>query len=155
MPMSLTQLHVAISLVAIATGAVSLWGVATNRKPGAVTAVFLATTILTSVTGFLFPISSLTPAVVFGLISLPLLAAAVAALYAFHLRGAWRPVFVVCASLALYLNAFVGVFQAFQKLGALQVLAPTQSEPPFIVAQVILIALVLTAATLGVKRFAR
>jgi hypothetical protein len=153
MPINLTSVHTAISVIGILSGAFVLLGLAGNRSPGWMTAVFLGSTILTSVTGFLFPISGITPAVLFGLISLPLLAAAVAALYGFGMRGAWRPIYVITAIVAFYLNAFVGVFQSFQKIGALHALAPTQSEPPFVIAQVVLLIVVIAAAVAALLRF--
>src|SRR5262245_45502355 len=101
----------------------------------------------------MFPIGGLTPGLVIDAISLVVLAVAVAALYAFRLPGPWRLVSVVTALLALYLNVFVGVVQAFQKLSFLQPLAPTQSEPPFQIAQGALLVLFILAGILAVRRF--
>ena len=84
---------------------------------------------------------------------LVVLAVALAALYAFHLSGAWRSVYVITAVLALYLNVFVGVVQAFQKLPFLQALAPTQSEPPFAVAHLAVLAVFAVLGYLAVRRF--
>jgi hypothetical protein len=142
-----TTLHVIISLVAMASGAVVLIGMLGGRQLEGLTALFLATTVLTSVTGFFFPFTRLLPSHVVGIISLVVLAAALAALYVFDLAGAWRWIYVAGAVLALYLNVFVGVVQAFQKLSFLQPLAPTQSEPPFLVTQV---AVLVTFVALGV-----
>jgi hypothetical protein len=151
--LAFTTLHVVISLIGIAAGFVVLYGLLNSQRLEAWTAVFLATTILTSVTGFMFPIDGLTPGLVIGAISLIVLALALVALYAFRLAGPWRWVYVVTALLALYLNVFVGVVQAFQKLAFLQPLAPTQSEPPFAVAQLALLALFLALGFLAVRRF--
>jgi hypothetical protein len=148
-----TTLHVVISLIGIASGLVVLYGLTTAQKLETWTAVFLATTILTSVTGFMFPIGGLTPGLVIGAISLVVLAVALTALYVFRLAGPWRWVYVVTALLALYLNVFVGVVQAFKQLALLQPLAPTQSEPPFAVAQVAVLALFLAAGFLALRRF--
>jgi hypothetical protein len=148
-----TTLHVVISLIGIATGLVVLYGLVNARKLEAWTAVFPATTILTSVTGFMFPIGGPTPALAIGAISLVALAIALLALYAFRLAGPWRWVYVLAALLALYLNVFVGVVQAFQKLAVLQPLAPTQSEPPFAAAQLAVLALFLAAGFLAARRF--
>ena len=115
-----TTLHVIISLIAIVTGLVALLGMLGGKKLGGWTALFLATTVLTSVTGFLFPLTKLLPSHVVGIISLVVLAAALLALYVFHLDGPWRWIYVVGAVLALYLNVFVAVVQAFQKLAFLQ-----------------------------------
>src|SRR5215212_5845801 len=130
-----TLIHVAISLVAIVSGLVVLLGLLTARRLDGWTMLFLLTTIATSVTGFFFPFHGITPAIIFGIISLVLLAAAVVARYARHLAGGWRWIYVVTAMLALYLNVFVLIVQLFQKVPALKALAPTQSEAPFAVAQ--------------------
>ena len=148
-----TTLHVIISLIAIVTGLVALLGMLGGKKLGGWTALFLATTVLTSVTGFLFPLTKLLPSHVVGIISLVVLAAALLALYVFHLDGPWRWIYVVGAVLALYLNVFVAVVQAFQKLAFLQPLAPTQAEAPFIVAQVVVLAIFAALGFLAVKRF--
>ena len=130
-----TILHTAISLVAIASGLIVLAGMLRARRLPGWTALFLVTTVLTSVTGFMFPINGLTPAIVFGVISIVILAIALMALYVKHLSGAWRWIYVTTALAALYLNVFVLIVQSFQKVPALQKLAPTQSEPPFLIAQ--------------------
>ena len=111
------------------------------------------TTILTSVTGFLFPADTLLPSHVFGIISLVVLALAMLGLYVFRLGGAWRPVYVVTAAIALYLNSFVGVVQAFQKLPFLNPLAPTQSEPPFFAAQIVVLAIFVLLGFRAVRAF--
>jgi hypothetical protein len=147
------QIHVAISLIGIASGLVVLYGLLTGRPSGAWTALFLATTILTSVTGFPLPPFGVTPARVVGTISLVLLALAVAALYGFRLAGAWRWIYVGSALAALYLNVFVGVTQSFQKLSFLKPLAPTQSEPPFLVAQLAVLAAFIAFGVLATIRF--
>jgi hypothetical protein len=148
-----TTLHVIISLVAILSGFVAIYGILNGNRLDWWTTLFLATTVLTSVTGFLFPLSGLTPAVIFGIISMVVLAIALAALYVFRLGGAWRWIYVVTALVALYLNSFVGVVQAFQKLAFLQPLAPTQSEPPFAVAQLILLVVMLWLGYRAVRTF--
>ena len=149
----LLQIHVVLSLVGIASGVVVAYGLLTGKPFGAWTALFLATTVLTSVTGFPLPPFGFDAARAIGTISLVLWAVAIAALYAFHLGGAWRWIYIVTALAAFYLNAFVGVVQAFQKLPFLQPLAPTQSEPPFVVAQLVLIAAFVVVAILAVRRF--
>jgi hypothetical protein len=108
---------------------------------------------LTSVTGFFFPFDHLLPSHIIGIISLAVLAVAMLALYVYHLAGAWRWIYVVSAVAALYFNLFVGVFQAFQKLPFLQPLAPTQSEPPFLAAQLVVLAIILVLGILAVVRF--
>jgi len=148
-----TMVHVIISLIGIASGIIVLFGMLEGRKSDGWTALFLVTTVLTSVTGFLFPFSGLLPSHVVGIISLVVLAAALAALYGFQLSGAWRWIYVIAAVLALYLNVFVGVVQAFRKVGFLQSLAPTESELPFVVAQTLVLAAFAVLGYLAIKRF--
>jgi hypothetical protein len=136
-----TTVHVVISLIAISSGLVVL------------AAIFLLTTVLTSATGFLFPSSGFTPAQGFGYLSLLLLAVALAALYVFHLAGAWRWVYVATAVTSLYLNCFVLIVQMFQKLPALHALAPNQSEPPFQIAQGLLLAAFIVLGIMAARRF--
>jgi hypothetical protein len=140
-----TQLHVVISLIGIASGAVVVFGMFASRPLAGWTALFLATTILTSATGFLFPFTKMLPSHVVGILSLLVLAITVVALYSYNLAGSWRWIYVAGAVSAFYLNTFVAVVQAFQKTPALKELAPTQTEPPFVVAQgiVLLISIVL------------
>ena len=138
------QFHVAISVVGILSGLAMLYGLLVNRNFTSAIAVFLATTILTSVTGFPLPPFGFDPPRAVGVLSLILLIGAVAAYYGFRLVGPWRWIFVACAVAALYFNVFVLVAQGFMKVPALHELAPTQSEPPFQVAQAA--ALVIFAA---------
>ncbi|WP_165223906.1 hypothetical protein [Aquisphaera insulae] len=137
---ALTFGHVAISLAAIAAGFVVAFGMMTGRRLDRWTAFFLATTIATSVTGFLFPFKGITPGIVFGVLSLILLAAALYARYARGLIGAHRGLYVVTAMLAFYLNFIVLIVQSFQKVPALKALAPTQSEAPFLAVQLLALA---------------
>jgi len=148
-----TTLHVIISLVGIVSGIVVLIAMLTGKAPGAWTALFLATTVLTSATGFLFPNASFTPGQGIGILSLVLLAIALFALYGQHLAGAWRWIYVVTAVLALYLNCFVAVVQSFQKLPFLQPLSPTRSELPFQIAQGIVLLIFVLAGIAAVRRF--
>ncbi len=133
-----TLLHVIISLIGIATGLVVAAGLWKGKRLDSWTGVFLLTTVLTSVTGFMFPGTGFDPARVVGVISLVVLAIAILAFYAYHLAGAWRWIYVITALIALYLNCFVAVVQSFQKIPALHALAPNGSEPPFVAAQVTL-----------------
>ncbi|WP_165253184.1 hypothetical protein [Paludisphaera soli] len=149
----LTVVHVAISLAAIASGFVVLFGLIAGKRRDGWTAFFLATTVATSITGFFFPITRLTPGLVLGAISLVVLAVAVYARYARRLAGAWRPVYVVASMTALYFNVLVLIVQSFQKAPALRALAPTQSEPPFLVAQLATLAAFLVLGALAVRRF--
>lgn len=123
-----TLLHVIISLIAIATGLVVMSGMLGSRPMPGLTAIFLLFTILTSVTGFLFPFTQLLPSHMVGILSLVLLAIACIALYGMRLAGVWRSIYVVTAMASLYLNVFVLVVQGFLKIPALHALAP--SVPP-------------------------
>jgi hypothetical protein len=148
-----TTLHVMISLVGIAAGLVVLGGMmSASRLPGW-TALFLVTTVLTSVTGFLFPFVRLLPSHVVGAISLVVLTIAFVGLYGKSLAGAWRSIYVVSAVVALYLNVFVLVVQSFLKVPALNRLAPTQSEPPFAIAQALVLILFVVLGIRAVVRF--
>jgi hypothetical protein len=148
-----TLVHVVLSLVGIVSGIVVVFGMLGANRLSGLTAVFLATTVLTSATGFLFPSTSFGPPQVIGALLLVVLAVAILALYIFGLAGLWRWVYVIGAIVALYLNCFVGVVQAFQKLPFLQPLAPTQSEPPFVVAQVVVMAIFIALGIGAVRKF--
>jgi hypothetical protein len=148
-----TTLHVVISLTGIVSGAVVLFGMLSDRRLEGWTVLFLATTVLTSVTGFLFHSASFGPPQVVGGMSLVILTITIAALYVFRLAAFWRLAYILGAVTALYLNAFVGVVQAFQKLSLLQPLAPTQSEPPFLVSQLVVLAIFVALGVGAVKRF--
>jgi len=145
--------HVAISLIGIATGLVVFYQLLVGKPQGGWTAVFLATTVLTSLTGFPLPATQILPSHIVGVLSLVLLAVAIAALYVYHLAGAWRWIYVATAVAALYLNVFVGVVQSFQKLAFLKPLAPTQSEPPFLIAQLVVLGLFVILGIVAAKRF--
>jgi hypothetical protein len=148
-----TVLHVIISLIAIVSGLVVLFGMLGSRRLLGWTALFLLTTILTSVTGFLFPIHGFTPAIAVGVMSLLVLAIALIALYGKHLASAWRWIYVAMAVTALWFNVFVLIVQSFQKLAALKPLAPTQSEPPFLIAQAVALAFFVMLGILAAVRF--
>jgi hypothetical protein len=59
---------------------------------------------------------------------------------------------VIGATTALYLNVFVLVVQSFMKVPALKALAPTQTEPPFLVAQSVVLVVYLGLTVLATKR---
>ena len=148
-----TLAHVLISLVGIGSGFVVLYGLLTGKRLDGWTALFLASTVATSVTGFGFPFHHLLPSHKVGIVSLVVLAVAILARYPLHLAGAWRRVYVVCAVVALYLNVFVGVVQAFLKIPVLNAMAPKQTEPPFVVAQGIVLALFVVLGVVAAIRF--
>jgi hypothetical protein len=146
-------LHTLISLVGIASGLVVAVGLLASKKLPSWTALFLTTTVLTSLTGFFLPAVQLKPSHVVGIISLLALAIALYALYARRLMGAWRWIYVTTAMFALYLNVFVLVAQAFLKIGPLKDLAPTGSEPPFLLAQVVVLIVFVLAGIAAAIRF--
>ena len=148
-----TIVHVVLSLVGIASGLFVLLGLLTGKRADRWTALFLATTVATSLTGFGFPVDHVLPSHVVGVISLAVLAVAIIARYVRHLAGSWRRIYVITAMVALYLNVFVLVVQLFRKVPALEAMAPTQSEPPFAVAQLIVLALFVTLTAIAAKRF--
>jgi hypothetical protein len=148
-----TLIHVALSLIGILSGFAVIYGLLNANRLDGATTVFLSTTVLTSATGFLFPVDHLLPSHVVGIISLVVLGVAVAARYMFHLAGVWRGIYVVCAVLALYLNVFVLVVQAFLKVPALHELAPGGNEPPFLIAQLIVMAVFIALGVLAWRRF--
>jgi hypothetical protein len=145
--------HVFISVIGIVSGLIMLLRMINSRLPGLFTATFLVATVVTSVTGFPIPPFGFDPPRAVGAISLVLLAVAIPAIYVYRLTGAWRWIYIVTATAALYLNSFVFVVQAFQKVPALNALAPTQSEPPFAVAQIAVLVFYAALGYFAVKRF--
>jgi hypothetical protein len=148
-----TKVHVVISLIGIASGLVVMCGLLVGRKLNQWSALFLISTAATSLTGFFFPFQGITPGIIVGIISLVILAVAILARYVRHLAGRWRWIYVVTAMSALYLNVFVLIAQLFQKVPALKALAPTQSEPPFAVAQLLVLALFVALTIVAAVRF--
>jgi hypothetical protein len=147
-----TFVHVLLSLVGILSGVIVMAGLLAAKRLDGWTAVFLASTVATSVTGFGFPFEHVLPSHVVGVISLVVLAVAIFARYARHLGGAWRRIYVLGAVVALYLNVFVLIVQAFLKVPALKAMAPTQSEPPFLIAQLVVMALFFVLAIIAMRR---
>lgn len=145
--------HVAISLVGIVSGFVVIWGMLVARRLDGWTAVFLATTVATSVTGFFLPAERLLPSHVVGIISLVMLAVAIVARYERRMAGGWRRTYVITAVVAQYLNFLVVIVQSFQKVPALHELAPTQTEPPFAIAQLVALVAFVAVGVLAAKRF--
>ena len=148
-----TLVHVVISLIAIGSGLLVLYGLVIGKRLDGATAIFLASTVATSVTGFGFRFDHLLPSHKVGILSLMVLAVAIIARYVFHLAAAWRGIYVVCAVVALYLNVFVLVVQLFEKVPALRAMAPTQKEPPFLVAQLVVLGLFVALTIIAAKRF--
>ncbi len=142
-----------ISLVGIFTGLIVLFGLLASKRLDDWTKWFLITTVLTSVTGFFFPFHGFTPAIALGIMSLIVLAVAIFARYPCQLAGHWRWIFVASAVIALYFNVFVGIVQAFEKIPALNALAPTQTEPPFKLTQLVVLVLFVLITIVAAIRF--
>ena len=151
-----TFVHVVITLIAMAAGLIAIFGMIGNNRMDGMTAIFLLFTVLTSVTGFLFfPIVKLTPALILGIMSMVVLAIALAARYLYAMHGAWRWIYVVTAVIAQYFNSFVLVVQSFQKIPALHAFAPKGSEPPFLAAQGVTLLLMVVLGFLALRRYRR
>ncbi len=151
----ITTVHVIISLIAIASGIIVMFGLLGSKPMPGLTAIFLLFTILTSATGFLFPFEKLLPSHMIGILSLVLLAVACFALYVMKLSGPWRWIYGVTAMVSLYLNIFVLIIQAFLKVPALHALAPSvpPSEPPFAIVQGIVLVFFVIVIIGAVRRF--
>jgi hypothetical protein len=152
-PTTLLGIHTWLSLIGLASGFVVLVGLIQSKPLNGWTALFLATTVLTSVTGYGLPADHILPSHIVGALSLGVLAGAILARYVYHLAGPWRWIYVVSAMAALYLNAFVAVVQLFRKVPALNALAPTESEPPFAIAQVLLLAVAIALTIWAARVF--
>lgn len=148
-----TLLHVAIRLAGIGAGLVVVYGLRASKRLDGRTAAFLATTVATSVAGFLFPFHRLLPSHAVGIASLLVLPVAIYGRCGRHLAGSWRLTNVVTAMIALHLNVFVLIVQAFLKVPPLKALAPTQSEPPFALTQGVILALFVLLTVIAVTRF--
>jgi hypothetical protein len=148
-----TIIHTLISLIGIVTGLIVLFGLLAGKRLDGWTKWFLITTVLTSVTGFFFPFHGFTPAIALGIMSLIVLAVAIFARYPRHLAGHWRWIYVVTSVIALYFNVFVLVVQSFEKIPALHAMAPTQTEPPFKLTQLFVLAIFVLLGTIAAIRF--
>ncbi|MCF3640524.1 hypothetical protein LXM94_11170 [Rhizobium sp. TRM95111] len=148
-----TLFHVVLSLVGIVSGFVVLYGWLHSDRMSGWTATFLFTTVATVVTGFLFPFSVFTPAIGVGIITGLFLIGALVALYRYRLAGRWRAVFILCSTVSLYFNTFVLVVQSFLKIDALNALAPNGNEPPFAIAQAIVLLFFVIVGQQALKRF--
>jgi len=152
---SLTLVHVLLSLLAIAAGAVVLYAMISLHILSRWTQLFFITTAATCLTGYALPADKLLPSHIVGLLTLLALAVAGYALYVRKLAGRWRPVYIAGATIALYFNVFVAVVQLFLKFPTLHALAPTQSEPPFLIAQAIVVLLFIVWGVMAAKRLSR
>ena len=148
-----TLVHVALSLIGILSGLVVMYGLLARKRLDGWTATFLTTTVATSLTGFGFPFHGFTPAHAVGILSLVFLAFAIGGRYRHVLARSWRWIYVISATISLYFNVFVLIAQAFQKIPLLKEMAPTQSEPPFVLAQLAMLALFVAVSAVAVIRF--
>jgi len=150
----LTLVHVVISLIGILSGFIVVFGLIAGKRLNGWTAIFLGTTVLTSVTGFVFfPLNPFLPSHIVGIISLVVLLVAILARYTFHLSGAWRRIYVVTAMMAFYLNFFILIIQAFKKVPALKGFAPPDPKPPFLIAQIAGLLLFIALTIYAVRGF--
>jgi hypothetical protein len=146
--------HVAISLIGIVSGFIVVFGMFANNRMDAWTAIFLVSTVLTSVTGYIFfPFEKITPGIIVGVISLLFLAVAIGSRYVKRMAGGWSHAYIITAILSFYLNFFVLIVQSFEKVPALRAAAPTQKEPPFLIAQVAAMLLFIVFGFVAVKKF--
>ena len=148
-----TIIHTLISLIGIVTGLIVLFGLLAGKRLDGWTKWFLITTVLTSVTGFFFPFHGFTPAIALGIMSLIVLAVAIFARYPRQLAGHWRWIYVVTSVIALYFNVFVLVVQTFEKIPALHAMAPTQTEPPFKLTQLVVLPIFVLLGIIAAIRF--
>ena len=148
-----TIIHTLISLIAIFTGIVVLFGMIAGKRLDGWTKWFLITAVATTINGFFFPFHGFTPAIGLGIISLPFLTITIFARYLKHLAGAWRWIYVIGAVICLYFNLFVLVVQLFEKVLALHAIAPTQTESPFKLTQLAVLVLSALLAIVAVIRF--
>jgi hypothetical protein len=150
-----TNLHVVISLVAIAAGLIVMFAMLGSNRMPSLTGLFLLFTILTSVTGLMFPFEKLLPSHFLSIISLVLLLFACITLYGTRLAGASRWIYVVTALASLYINVFVLVTQGFLKIEPLHALAPGNppNGPAFAVVQGIVLLFFVIMIIGAVRRF--
>jgi len=148
-----TLLHVIISVIAIVSGFIVLGAMYANKYLSGWTALFLLTTALTSITGFFFPNAKITPAQVFGALTLIIMVPTLVGLYGFHLRAAWRWIYIGGVVIILFLNVFVVVAQTFAKVPVLHALAPTASEPPFLISELVVLVIFGLLGILALIKF--
>ena len=149
----LTFIHVLLSLIGIATGFLVIFQMIGGKRLGGLNTIFLATTILTSVTGYFFPITKVTPGIIIGAISLVVLAIALFALYSKKLAGGWRTVYVVTAVMAQFFNVLVLIAQSFRKIPALHAMASTGEESIVKITQLCALVLLIVLGIAAGKRF--
>jgi uncharacterized membrane protein SirB2 len=150
-------LHVAVCFIALLAGALVLIALCGGRRQPILDAVLLLSSALVCLTGF--PLASPPgtptpdPARILGVMELVIVAIAALALYVGHLARVWRGIYIVAIVLAVYFNVFVAVTQAFLKIGFLHAFAPTGKEPPFLIAQLVTLALFVVIGVTAFKRY--
>jgi hypothetical protein len=152
-PSTLIGFHTDLSLIAIVTGALAVLGLFAARESAVWTVLFLLTATATNVTGFFIPATQILPSHIVGALALIVLAFALVGRYGYRLAGPWRRTYAICMVISLYFLVFVGIAQAFAKAPALHALAPTQSEPPFAITQLVVLALFLVLAFAAARAF--
>jgi hypothetical protein len=145
--------HVFLSVIGLGAGIFVLLGFISSKNYSILTSAFLVSTLLTSLTGFLFPWHGFTPGIVLGILSIIALAVAIYALYGKKLDGQWRAIYVITACVALYFNFFILVVQAYDKVHLLHTIAPSQLSPGFVITQVVLLLIFILLTARSVKRF--
>ncbi|HTQ60264.1 MAG TPA: hypothetical protein VMI32_08575 [Candidatus Solibacter sp.] len=148
-----TFFHVLLSLIGIFSGFIAVFGMIAGKRLDGWTAVFLSTTALTSITGFLFPFHGVTPGIILGILSIIVLAIAFPARYVKHLEGPWLKTYSITATIALYFNVFVLIAQLFAKVPALHALAPKGNEPPFLISELVVMALFILLGVAAAIKF--
>jgi hypothetical protein len=148
-----TYLHVFLSMIGIGAGLFVVFGFFTSRRLSILTSLFLVTTVMTSLTGFFYPFTGITPGIILGILSLIVLLFAIVGLYVKKLEGPWRAIYVVSAGIAYYFNVFVLVAQGFAKVPQLKSVAPTMASPAFGGAQLAVLVIFILIIVRGVKKF--
>jgi hypothetical protein len=148
-----TIIHTLLSVIAIFTGLVVVFGMLAGNRLDGWTKWFLVTAVATTITGFFFPFHGFTPAIGLGIISLPFLALTIFARYPKQLHASWCWIYVAGAVICLYFNLFVLVVQSFEKIPALHALAPTQTESPFKLSQLVVLVVSILLLIVALFRF--
>jgi hypothetical protein len=153
---ALTTFHTALSFLALFTGFLTVAALlGASHIPAYLPPVFLISAVATSATGFAFPFNGVLPSHVVGGIALVVLALGTFARYFGRLSRSWKWIYELSMVASLYFLAFVGVAQAFLKIPQLRNAAPTQSEPPFAIAQFVLLAVFITLGVVLYRRSRR
>jgi len=148
----LTIVHTILSFIAIGFGIIATVGLFGGDHSSRWTRGFFFTAVAVTLTGFIFPFTGVTPAFATGIVSTVILLAWLIA-YRSHLAGSWRWIYALAIVASLYLLIFVTIAQAFQKIPFLQAMAPTGSEAPFAIAQIVALVVFIVIGVGAVRRF--